>query len=137
MADYQKLLPVPNEETQPYWDSLKQHKMKLPQCKSCKQFHMYPRSHCPNCFSWDIEWREASGKGTLYTYAIQHRAQGPGFQDEVPYITAIVQLDEGPRLLTNLVGVEPDPAKVICDSPVEIVYDDVTDAITLAKFRLV
>lgn len=135
MADYQKILPVPNDETQPFWDSLKQHKMKLPRCKNCSQYHMYPRSHCPNCFSWDIEWVEASGKGKLYTYAIQYRPQGPGFQDEVPYITALVQLDEGPRLMTNLVEVEADPAKLKCDSPVEIVYDDVTDEITLAKFR--
>lgn len=137
MADYQKPLPIPNGETQPFWDSLKQHAMQLPFCRKCGKAHFYPRPFCPHCFSWDIEWRKASGRGKLYTYAIQHRPQAPGFQEEVPYITAIVELDEGPRMMTNLVEVEPEPAKLKCDAPVEVVYDDVTDAVTLPKFRFV
>ena len=137
MADYAKPLPRPNEETQPFWDGLKKHELTLPHCKKCDTYHLYPRPFCPFCFSWDIDWRKTSGKGKLYTYAIQHRAQHPAFKEEAPYITAIVQLDEGPRMMTNLVDVEPDPAKIRCDSPVEIVYDDVTENITLPKFRLV
>ena len=68
---------------------------------------------------------------------IQHRAWHPGWQDEVPYVTALVQLDEGPRLYTNIVGVDPDPAHIRCDMPVEVTFEDITEEISLPKFRLV
>ena len=80
-----------------------------------------------------MEWEEASGKGTLYSFVINHRA-APGFT--APYIIAVVQLDEGPRMMTNLIGVEPDPDMVQCDMPVEIVFDNVDDDFTLPRFRL-
>ena len=90
----------------------------LPYCAACAEFFFYPRQFCPRCFSWEIEWRRCSGKGTLYTFAIQMRPQMPGFTP--PYVTAIVQLDEGPRMMTNLVGVEPMPENIRCDMPVEV-----------------
>jgi uncharacterized OB-fold protein len=80
-----------------------------------------------------VEWRQASGRGKLYTFAIQYRPQAPGFQP--PYVTAVVELDEGPRMLTNLVDVEPDPEKIRCDMPLEVVFEDISDEITLPKFR--
>jgi len=135
MADYAKPLPVPTPETQPFWDGCKAHELRLPYCRACERFFFYPRPFCPRCFGWEIEWRRCSGRGRLYSYAIQYRPQAPGFQDDVPYITAIVELEEGPRLMTNLVGIEPDPALIRCDMPVEVVFDDVTDEVTLAKFR--
>ena len=88
---------------------------------------------CPRCLSWEIEWRQASGRGKLYTFAIQYRPQAPGFNP--PYVTAIVELEEGPRMLTNLVGIEPDPEKIRCDMPVEVVFEDMSDEITLPMFR--
>ena len=107
MADYTKPLPYPSPETQPFWDACKRHELSLPYCPACAAFFFYPRQFCPRCFSWDIEWRTCSGKGTLYTFAIQYRPQMPGFTP--PYVTAIVQLEEGPRLMTNLVGIDPSP----------------------------
>jgi len=126
-------VPHPTPETQPYWDACKRHELSIPYCLSCKEHFFYPRRFCPRCFGWDIEWRTVSGRGKLYTYSIQYRPQAPGFQP--PYVTAIVQLDEGPRLMTNLVGVEPDPEKIRCDMPVEVDFLELTDEISLPVFK--
>ncbi len=132
---YRKPLPSPSPETQPFWAACKRHELSLPFCRSCQQFHFYPRQFCPHCGGRDIEWRTASGRGKLYTFAIQYRAWHPGWSDDVPYVTALVQLDEGPRLFTNIVGVDPDPRKIRCDMPVEVVFEDISDDISLPKFR--
>lgn len=126
------LAPTPTPETKPFWEGTKRHELMLPRCKSCGKCHFYPRSVCPHCWSNDLEWIKASGKGKLHTFAIPQRSiMGiPG-----PFITAIVQLDEGPRIATNLIGIEPDPKKVRCDMDVEVVFDDLTDTISLPKFR--
>ena len=133
MADYQKPVPYPSPETQPFWDACKRHELSLPFCTACDAFFFYPRAFCPRCFSWSIEWHTCSGHGTLYSFAIQFRPQMPGFTP--PYVTALVQLDEGPRLMTNLIGIEPSPEAIRCDMPVEVTWDDVTDEITLPLFK--
>lgn len=132
---YRKPLPTPSPESKRYWDGCRNHELWLPFCGDCEAFYFYPRDFCPNCFGWDIEWRKTSGRGRVYTYAIQHRAYHPAWQDEIPYVTALVQLDEGPRLYTNLVGVDLDPTKIQCEMPVEVTFEDVTEEITLPKFR--
>ena len=133
MTQIQKPIPQPSVETKRYWEGCKRHELWLPYCPQCAEYFFYPRSFCPRCFNWEIEWRQASGRGTLYTYAIQYRPQAPGFQP--PYVTAMVQLEEGPRLMTNLVEVEPDPEQIHCDMPVEVVFEDVSDEISLPMFR--
>ena len=133
MNEPQRPVPRPSPETRPYWDACKRHELHLPFCTRCNEFFFYPRAFCPRCFSWEIEWRRASGRGTVYTFSIQYRPQAPGFQP--PYITAIVQLEEGPRMLTNLVDVEPDPEKVRCDMPVEVTFLELSDQISLPVFR--
>lgn len=138
-TEMQRPVPYPSPETQPYWDGCKRHELMLPYCAGCEAFFFYPRQFCPTCFSWEIEWRTCSGKGTLHTFAIQFRAQMPGMK--APYVTAVVQLDEGPRLMTNLVEVEPalleQPENIRCGVPVEVVWEDVNDEIALPMFRLV
>ena len=89
----------------------------------------------PRCGSRDVEWRKASGRGRLYTFAIHYRAFHPGWSDEVPYVTALIDLDEGVRLFSNLVGIEPDPKVIRCEMPVEVVFEDVTPEVTLPKWR--
>lgn len=133
MAEYAKPLPWPSPETRQFWDACKRHELMLPYCPACAQYFFYPRQFCPRCFSWDIESRRCSGRGKIYTFAIQFRAQMPGFTP--PYVTAIVELDEGPRLMTNLVGIDPMPENIRCDMPVEVVWEDVTDEITLPLFQ--
>jgi uncharacterized OB-fold protein len=132
-GEYRKPIPSPSPDTAPYWAAAKEHRLELPYCPSCQQFFWFPRPFCPRCASWQIEWRGASGRGKVYTYAVQWRPQMPGFETELPYITAIVQLDEGPRLMTNLVEVRYDA--VACDMPVEVVFADINDEVALPKFR--
>ncbi len=128
-------LPEPiTPEARPYWEGLRNDKLMLPTCAKCGPFFS-PRVLCPPCHSRDISWIEASGKATLYSFEIAHQALNPGFKVPPPYILALVELDEGPRLLTNLVDVEPDPAALKCDMRLEVVFERLTDAITIPQFR--
>jgi uncharacterized protein len=135
MADYNKPLPTPDPVTQPFWDSLKAHAVKLQQCGGCKTFIFYPRPLCPSCMSDDLTWTPVSGRGTLHAFAIPHRHPNRAFTADGPYVVALVELDEGARIMSNLVEVEATPEAVKVGMAVEIVYDDVTDEVTLPKFR--
>jgi uncharacterized OB-fold protein len=108
----QKPLPTPTAITQPFWDALRQHKVRLQKCRGCARLIHYPRSRCPNCLSDRLDWTDVSGNGAVYTFTIARRATAPQFQDEIPQRIAIVQLDEGPRLTTTLVNVEDADIKV-------------------------
>ena len=127
----QRFTPSPSPETKPYWDASKQKKLSLPFCLRCEQFFFYPRPFCPKCFAWDVEWRDCSGRGTLYTYAIQYRPQAPGF--EPPYVTAIVQLEEGPRMVTNVADVPVEQYQF--GMPLQADFEVVDDEVTLVVFR--
>jgi uncharacterized OB-fold protein len=131
--EYTRPLPKATPETQPFWDGLKEHELRVMHCTACDLTYLYPRPHCPRCLSDKTEWRKASGRGKLHTFGINHRP-ARGFEGG-PYVIAVVELDEGPRLMSNLVDVEQDPSKLQIDMPLEIVYDDVTDEVTLPKFR--
>ena len=134
MAAASKSLPKPTPDTQPFWDAVKRHQLSLPKCKACGQLHYFPRPFCPHCFSWDLEWVRCSGKGKLYSYVINHRP-APGFEEEAPYLIAVVELDEGPRMLSNLIDIEPTPEAVQVDMPVEILFQDVNEEMAIFKFR--
>jgi uncharacterized OB-fold protein len=132
---YAKPLPAPSPETQFFWDKARAHELWLPYCRACERFYWYPRDFCRYCGGRDVEWRRSEGRGKLHTFAIHYRAFHPGWNDDVPYLTALVELDEGVRIFSNLVGVEPDPAAVRCEMPVELMWDDVTPEITLPKWK--
>jgi uncharacterized OB-fold protein len=134
MPDARKPLPAPTPETAPYWDGCKQHELRLPFCTACSQHFFYPRRYCPRCLSDAIEWRTASGKGTLLTYVISARP-APGFENETPYAIAIVKLDEGPHMMTNIVNTEITPQNLPVGMAVEVVFEDVSETITLPKFQ--
>lgn len=137
MADeYDRPLPFPTEDTKPFWDSVKQHSMALPYCTKCQAFYYYPRAFCPKCFSWEgIEYRTVSGKGKVYGFAICYRGQAEGWWDKTPYTVVTVELDEGPRMVSNLINVEQDPEHIRVGMPVEVVYSDVTPEMTLPHFQ--
>jgi uncharacterized OB-fold protein len=132
---YAKPLPTPSPETQRFWDGCKAHQLWIPYCRPCQRFYWFPRDFCPTCGSREVEWRRASGRGKIYTFAIHFRAFHPGWNDDVPYVTALIDLDEGVRMFTQMVDIEPDPKAVRCDMPVEVVWDDVTPDVTLPKWR--
>jgi uncharacterized OB-fold protein len=129
---YKKPLPRIDEESRGYWEALQRHELYFQRCRSCGTKRFYPRALCPVCLSSDTEWVRASGRGTVYTFTVTHQNQALGFRDELPYVLATVELEEGVRMLTNIVGCAP--ADVHIGMPVEVVFDDVTPEVTLAKF---
>ena len=124
--------PVPTPETAHYWEGTALGELRLQLCHGCATTYFPPQPFCPRCSSDDIDVVRASGRGTLYSCVITQLA-APGF--EAPYVIAVVELDEGPRLLTNLVEVEPDPDVLVLDAPVEVVFEPVGE-IVLPMFRL-
>jgi uncharacterized OB-fold protein len=134
MPAYPGPIPLPTPETRPFWEAARRHELCLQRCTACAEYLFYPRAVCPRCLGTDLEWRRVSGRGTLHTFTVVHRG-ARGFPLGPPYVLAIVELAEGPRLMTNLVGIAPDPAAFSIGMPVEVVFEDVTDQVTLPRFR--
>ena len=127
-------LPVPDPVTKPFWDSLRAHAMQLQRCVECDRFVYYPRPLCPKCSSANLVWTPVSGRGSVHAFTIPYRHPDPAFGTRVPYVVVLVELEEGARMLANLVEVEPGPESVSVGLPVEIVYDD-RESVTLPAFR--
>ncbi|MEV7319453.1 Zn-ribbon domain-containing OB-fold protein [Streptomyces sp. NPDC093970] len=96
-------LPEPDAFTRPYWEAAARGRLLLRRCGSCGRDHHYPREFCPHCWSEDVTWVPASGRAVLYTWSVVHRNDLPPFGDRVPYVAAVVDLAEGPRMMTELV----------------------------------
>jgi len=131
---YGKPLPQPTPETAPFWEGCKAHELRLQYCGNCQKFIFYPRIFCPTCLSDALEWRTLSGKGTLVTYVLSARPV-PGFEQSLPYAIAIVQLDEGPHLMTNIVNTVLTPQNLPAGMPVEVVFDDANESISIPRFQ--
>jgi hypothetical protein len=130
---YEKPLPAPSDVSVPFWDGLKAGELRLQHCGDCQRHIFYARTICPHCLGERLEWVTASGRGRVYSYTIVRRAMNPAFAEDVPYVFAIVELDEGPRVTTNVVGCAPEAVRV--DMPVKAAYDNVTPEIALLKFE--
>ena len=126
-------LPQPAPESLPFWQGTKEHKLLIQKCRDCATHWHPPSTICPGCGSRDYDWVRSSGKGTVFSFVTYHRAYHEGWKDELPYVVAVIELEEGARLLSNLTGIAPDD--VVCDMAVEAVFEDVTDEVTLPKFR--
>ena len=125
-------LPAPDLETQPFWDGCKEGRFLIRHCNACGEDHFYPRPFCPTCWSDDVAWKEASGRATLYTFSIVHQNDLPPFGERVPYVAAIVELEEGPRVMTNIEGVEHDALRI--GMPLVVDYKPISDDVTIAVF---
>jgi uncharacterized OB-fold protein len=128
-AVYDKPLPVPTRESKPYWDGLKAHRLILQRCADCKKIRHYPRPVCDACHSMNCEWFEASGKGTVHSWSVNHHAFHPGFKHDTPYVLVTVDLREGVRMIAPLE--ENDASLLALDLPLRITYHDVNETITL------
>ena len=133
MTDYAKPLPIPSEDSGPFWAAARQHKLSLQRCKSCGSFRFPPSPVCPECTAEGGEWTALKGRGRVFSFVVFHRAYHKSFEGDLPYAVAVVELEEGPRLLSNIVGIPAD--KVRCDMPVQVVFEDVTPECTLPKFK--
>ncbi len=134
MADIRKPLPQPTPETQDFWDGAKAGNLRLQKCTECANVYFPPRPFCPECASRSVESFNATGKGTLHSYVINHRP-APGFEADAPYAIAVVMLDEGVKMMTSMVNVAQTPEALQLDMPVEVAFDAVSEAISLPKFQ--
>lgn len=134
LPESRKPLPRPTPETQPFWDGTRAGELRLQRCDACQNVIFPPRPFCPKCASRAVSWFKASGRGVLWSYVINHRP-APGFEADAPYAIAVVKLEEGPTMMTNMVGVEQTPEALKADMPVEVVFEKASDEITLPKFR--
>lgn len=128
-------LPSMTPEARPFWDGCREGKLMLPKCGDCGHVFFYPRILCPSCHSRNVTWMQASGRGRLHAFEIAHQAFQRAWKIKPPYVLAMVQLDEGPRMMSNLVNVEPDPRVVKCEMPVEVVFTKITEEVTLPLFQ--
>ena len=126
-------LPVPTPETAHFWEGTRLGELRLQTCRDCSHTYFPPRPFCPACASRSVEVTRASGRGSLHSYVISH-LPAPGF--EPPYTIAVVKLDEGPTMLTNIVGTPCDPALLQLDHPVEVTFEAVNEKIVLPMFKL-
>ena len=133
MMIYKKPLPRPNADDKPFWDGCKEHQLRFQKCQNCGHIRWPPSIICPMCYSYDTEWIVAGGKGKVYTFAVYHQVYHEAFADDIPYITAIIEMEEGPHILTNVIGCSSD--QVRCDMPVEVVWEDITEGFSLPKFK--
>lgn len=125
--------PVPDWETRAYWEGCGRHELVLQRCGSCGAIQHRPRALCVSCLSDDLEYYIASGSGTVFTFTVTEQNQVPGFREACPYVLAYVELDEGPRILTNLVGCEPGQIRI--GMPVTVDYFDIEGQIGIPRFR--
>lgn len=117
-----KPVPEPTPETQPFWDGCARGELVIQRCRDCGKPYFYPRPVCPSCGSTDVEWFRASGRATLYSYVLNHRP-GRGFEAEAPYAIAVVELAEGPRMMTNIVGVPNTPEDLVLDMELQVTFE--------------
>ena len=131
--DLVKPIPRPSTTTRPFWDGLNERKVQIQRCDGCDSWVFYPRTRCPSCLSDLLIWREVSGQGVLYTYTLARQPTAPHFADETPQQLAVVELDEGGRMTSTLVNVEP--TDIVIGMRLRPYFDQVTDAVTLLRYQ--
>ncbi len=143
----ERLQPEPTPESAEFWVGLRRHQLRIQYCRVCAHHYFYPRPFCPQCWSTDVEWDTVSGRATLESYVVSYRP-APGYEDRVPYVIAVVTLIEGPRMMSNIIGVgldrETSPKRIAqllpADLPLEVVFEEVGvfadgEALVLPLFR--
>jgi uncharacterized OB-fold protein len=131
--DYQKPIPVMQPWTEEFWKATKEHRLLIQVCKDCDSKIFYPRKFCPECWSGNLGWVEASGKAKVYSFTITRDMVEPKFMPDLPYVLAMVDLDEGIRMMTRIVECAPEDVKL--DMDVEVVFEDISDECALPMFR--
>lgn len=131
---YGKISLRSNADSKSFWDGCREHHLRLQKCRNCG-FVRWPLSIiCPKCYSFNTDWTATTGKGKIFSFVVYHKAYHKAFESEVPYIVGSVDLDEGPRIVTNIVGCRPEELK--CDMRVEVTWEDVDEDFSLPKFKL-
>lgn len=132
MDGYDKLVPTPTTDTQPYWDGLQQGKLCLQRCADCGKVRHYPRPVCDSCYSMNVDWIDATGQGKVHSWTITHYAFHPGFKGDLPYMLLTVDMDEGVRMQSQARGIDEADLKI--GMPVKLAYEKVKEDLTLPVF---
>ena len=127
-------VPANDPDSTPYWAALDQHRLILKRCGACGKAHFYPRELCPYCHADDLTWVEASGRGAIYSFTVCRRPAGPAFAAEIPYVVALVDLAEGPRMMTRILG---DPAAVAIGRAVRVRFERQNETLVFPFFEIV
>ena len=133
MFAIEKPLPRPTEDSAPYWEAARAGELRMQRCLDCGHVRFPPAVLCARCLSERSEWMRLSGRGTVFSWVVVHQSQHPAFNPDAPYNVAIVELEEVPRLHTNLVQCSGEDIRI--GMPVEVVFQRVNDEVTLVKFR--
>lgn len=128
-----KPIPVPDDVSAPFYDGARAGKLMLQHCQACDGWSFPVRERCPHCFAAPLQWRAASGRGTLYTFAVMHQVMNPGFAADVPYNVSQIDLEEGVRMVSNIVGVANDALRI--GMKLEAFFEDVGNGVHVPKFR--
>lgn len=134
MAEEPKPLPVIDADTKPFWDAAREGKLKIKHCDECGKAHFYPRALCPHCHSDRLDWIEVKGAGEIYTFTIARRGAGKAFEADAPYVVALIQLDEGPRMMSNVVTDDVEAVRI--GQRVRVVFAEAGEGVVLPKFAL-
>jgi uncharacterized protein len=126
--------PVPDNDSQPFWDGCREGKLLLQSCEDCGALRYPPRPMCPACNALATQWIEANGRGAIYSWIVAHHPVHPSVMDKVPYNVVLVELEEGPRIVSNLLDVDPD--QIESGLPVELVMEAIDATLSLPKFKI-
>jgi len=133
MTEYTKPLPTITDENREFWEGARRGRLRMQKCGDCGHIR-YPISHvCPKCLSYNFNWTDLSGRGEVFSYIVFHQLYNKAFEKDIPYNVALVQLEEGPRMYSNVVGVDNDAVKV--GDKVEVTFDPVTPEVTIPRFK--
>ncbi len=133
VKEYRKPLPTVTPWSAPFWEGCRRGELLIQKCQTCGALNFYPKLYCAECLSSNLEWVKSAGRGKVYSYMVVYAFQPTEFTEDVPYVVAIIDLDEGVRMMSNIVGCDPETVR--CDMRVEVVFERATDAFTLPKFR--
>lgn len=128
--------PVPDRDSQPFWDGCRAHQLRAQRCTACGRFRWPPRTFCPACWSWEYEWTPLSGRGSVYSFSVVHHVGSPAFKEDAPYVVALVSLDgagDQVRLLSNVIDCDWERVRV--GMAVKVAFRDISDEAALPVFR--
>jgi uncharacterized OB-fold protein len=125
--------PIIDDDSREYWESAHRHELRFQRCDDCATPRFPPRAFCPNCLSTNATWTEASGRGQLFSWVIAHHPVHPALVDKVPYVIALVELEEGIRMVTNLIDCPIESVSV--DMPLVLDWQDVSNELSIPQFK--
>jgi uncharacterized protein len=131
-GSYSKPLPQVDEVNRPFWEATRRREVVLQRCRDCREVWYPAATNCPKCLSTNFEWSAVSGSGTVWSFIVYHHCWHRGFEKDIPYNVAMIQLEEGPLVISNIVNVKNDSIKV--GMPVKVVFEPATEQVTLFKF---